>query len=134
MNADVESSYFVINFILIILLGFSVFTIYCLRKRLIIGRPVTDHDSATTFQTSRECSEYSIVDIDWPVSISAGTRVISGVIDNITWKALSHQESFLLELIKESFFFLHPHFPNWKKSYGGKNLTCISHMKNESSF
>lgn len=84
MNADLESLYFVFTFILILLLGFSVFIVYWLRNRMIIGQPVTNLDYATTFQTSRECSEYSIVDIDWPVSISAGTRVISGVIDNIT--------------------------------------------------
>ena len=84
MKTDAGSLYFVFSFLLIILLGCLVIVVYRLRNRLIIDRSVTNRDLSTAFQSSRECSEYSIAGIDWPVSISAGSRVISGVIDNIT--------------------------------------------------
>ena len=84
MKTDAGSLCFVFSLLLIALLGLSVLVVYRLRYRLIIDRPPADPDYAATFQTFGECSDFSIVDIDWPVTISAGTRFISGVIDSIT--------------------------------------------------
>lgn len=85
MKTDVQSSYIVFSFFLIILCGVSVLIVSRLRSRLIDNRSLRNLDCLSAFPNAGEGGEFRLVHIHWPVSIRTDSRVLSGAMDNITF-------------------------------------------------